>query len=206
MVCWNKPGRTRLGTVGTPAEAGSVTLTDEGEVVITRDALLSLGYFEASEEDKQSTFIAPNSVATGDIAAFDADGFLTIIGRKKDAIITKAGEKFHPEPIETLIQSDPQAKVVVVLGGDGLAGVTAIVCTPAADDDTVKARIRAEIARINSTLPVFQQVKRVEFTRLEFSAENGFRTKNMKLNRKAIQRAYVEHGIDLGQALPAEAV
>jgi long-subunit acyl-CoA synthetase (AMP-forming) len=144
-------------------------------------------------------------VATGDIAAFDADGFLTIIGRKKDAIITKAGEKFHPEPIETLIQSDPAAKVVVVLGGDGMPGITAIVSTSAADDDAVKARIRAEIARINATLPVFQQVKRVEFTRLEFSAENGFRTRNMKLNRKAIQRAYVEHGIDLGQALPQEA-
>ena len=204
MVAWNKPGRISLGTVGTPAEPGSVSLTEEGEVVITRDCLLSLGYFDASEEDTRSTFIGPNSVATGDIARFDQDGFLTIVGRKKDAIITKAGEKFHPEPIESLIQSNPAAKVAVVLGGEGLAGVVALISMPAAGDQAATATIRDEIGRINATLPVFQQVKRVEFTTLEFSIDNGFRTKNMKLNRQAIQRAYVQHGIGLGQPIPME--
>lgn len=205
MVAWNKPGHLKLGTVGTPAEAGSVTLSDEGEVVITRQALLSLGYFDASEEDAQSTFIGAHSVATGDIAQFDDDGYLTIVGRKKDAIITKAGEKFHPEPIEQLIQANPVAKVAVVLGGDGLAGITALISTQAAGDAALTGQIRQEIVRINTGLPAFQQVKRIEFTPLEFTIDNGFRTKNMKLNRKAIQRAYVDHGIGMGQAPAAEA-
>ncbi len=201
MVAWNKPGRVKVGTVGTPAETGSVSLTEEGEVVITRDCLLSLGYFDASEEDTRTTFVGPHSVATGDIARFDEDGFLTIIGRKKDAIITKAGEKFHPETIESLIQSNPAAKVAVVLGGEGLAGVVALISMPAAGEQAATDTIRDEIGRINATLPVFQQVKRVEFTTLEFSIDNGFRTKNMKLNRQAIQRAYVQHGIALGQSI-----
>lgn len=204
MVAWNKPGRVKVGTVGTPAEAGSVSLTDEGEVVITRDCLLSLGYFDASEDDTRNTFVGPHSVATGDIARFDEDGFLTIIGRKKDAIITRAGEKFHPETIESLIQSNPAAKVAVVLGGEGLPGVVALISMPAAADQAATDTIRDEVARINAALPVFQQVKRVEFTTLEFSIDNGFRTKNMKLNRQAIQRAYVQHGIGLGLSIPME--
>jgi len=43
MVAWNKPGQVQIGTLGRPAEPGSVTLSDEGEVIVTREALLSLG-------------------------------------------------------------------------------------------------------------------------------------------------------------------
>ncbi|HYD81453.1 MAG TPA: AMP-binding protein [Paucimonas sp.] len=200
MVAWNKPGRMKVGTVGQPAEAGSVTLSEEGEVIVTRKALLSLGYFEASEEDSRNTFVGPNSVATGDIAEFDEGGFLTIVGRKKDAIITKAGEKFHPEPIESQIQAIPGVTVAVVMGGDSLPGITAIVSTPHADKPETTAAMRERIAGINETLPASQQLKRVEFTTLEFNVENNFRTKNMKLNRKAIQSAFVQHGISLGVA------
>ncbi len=193
MVAWNKPGCVKVGTVGTPAEPGSVSLTAEGEVIVTRDALLSLGYFEAAEEDARATFIAPNSVATGDIAAFDDTGFLTIIGRKKDAIITKAGEKFHPEPIESLIQRDPRVKVAVVLGGDGIPGITAIVSLQNSGDAAVTSELRRAISDINEHLPVCQRVKQIVFTPQDFSIENGLRTKNMKLNRRAIHQAFLEN-------------
>ena len=193
MVAWNKPGAVKIGTVGKPAEAGSVTLTEEGEVVITRDALLSLGYFEATEEDVRATFVSANSVATGDIAEFSEDGFLTILGRKKDAIITRAGEKFHPEPIEALIQLEPKVKVAVVLGGDDIPGITAIVSLQAANDTGAEAQIRQHVAQINQSLPTCQQVKRVVFTLHEFSIDNGLRTKNLKLNRKAILKAFLDN-------------
>jgi long-subunit acyl-CoA synthetase (AMP-forming) len=193
MVAWNRPGQVRLGTVGKPAEPGSVTLSDEGEVIVTRDALLSLGYFESSEEDARNTFIAANSVATGDIAQFDADGFLTIIGRKKDAIITKAGEKFHPESVEALIQREPEIKLAVVLGGDNIPGITAIVVIADAANTALTDKIKLQISQINVDLPAFQQVKRVMFTGNDFTIDNGLRTKNMKLNRKAISAAFQDH-------------
>ncbi len=192
MVAWNRPGQVKLGTVGKPAEPGSVTLTDEGEVIITRNDLLSLGYFEASEEDIRNTFVSANSVATGDIAEFDEEGFLTIIGRKKDAIITKAGEKFHPESIEALIQLESDVKVAVVLGGDNIPGITAVVTVQDIQNNEVAERIKLQISHINVSLPAFQQVKRVIFTDREFGIENGLRTKNMKLNRKAIHAAFAE--------------
>lgn len=186
MVTWNKPGKVRVGTVGMPAEPGSVSLSAEGEVIITRDALLSLGYFEASEEDKKTTFLSPNSVATGDIARFDEDGYLTIIGRKKDAIITSAGEKFHPEAVESLIQRNTDVDAAVVVGGGSMPGIMAVVTLADKEDLEARERIRRHVEAVNVGLPASQKVKQVVFADREFSIDNGLRTKNMKINRKAV--------------------
>lgn len=191
MVTWNKPGKVKLGSVGQPAEPGSVSLTADGEVVVTRSALLSLGYFEASEEDQRNTFIAHDAVATGDIASFDEAGFLTIIGRKKDAIITRSGEKFHPEPIETLLQRDPRIRVAVVTECERMTGTVAILSLHSAADAAARNDIQAQVARLNEQLPTYQQVKQCIFTEEDFSIENGLRTRNMKLNRKAIRARFI---------------
>ena len=190
MVAWNKPGQVKVGTVGKPAETGSVSLTAEGEVVVTRDALLSLGYFEASDEDTRSTFVAEGSVATGDIAQFDAEGFLTIVGRKKDAIISRSGDKFHPEPIESLIQRDPRVKAAVVTSYDGVPGTTAIIAIANPADGVATRQIGLWIDELNLRLPAYQQVKEVLFTQEDFSIDNGLRTKNLKLDRRAIHAAF----------------
>jgi len=191
MVAWNKPGAARVGTVGRPAEPGCVTLSDEGEVIVTRDALLSFGYFESSEEDARTTFVAANAVATGDIAAFDADGFLTVIGRKKDAIITKNGEKFHPEPIESAIHRDPRVHVAVVLASER-AGLAAVISTRHHADAGALAALRAHVDTVNADLPAQQQVRQLVFTDRDFTVENGLRTRNLKLNRRAIAAAFLE--------------
>jgi len=192
MVTWNKPDRVKVGTVGTPAEPATVRLDSSGEIIVTRKALLSLGYFEASEEDRAATFIGHDSVATGDIGEFDDDGFLNIIGRKKDAIVTRSGEKFHPETIESLIQRDSRVKVAVVTECPRMLGTTAIIAVSAAVDGAMEGEIHQEIKSLNRNLPACQQVKEVVFTRDDFSIDNGMRTKNLKLNRKAIRSAYLE--------------
>ena len=136
------------------------------------------------------TFVGPRCVATGDIAQFDDEGFLSIVGRKKDAIITANGEKFHPEPIESLIHRDPRVGVAVVWA-DERAGLSAVISTKSHADPAATDQLRAHVAAINQALPAQQQVKRIVFTDREFSVENGLRTKNMKLNRKAIAAAFV---------------
>jgi long-subunit acyl-CoA synthetase (AMP-forming) len=190
MVAWNKPGATRVGTVGRPAEAGSVRLSDEGEVIVTRPALLSFGYFESSEEDARTTFVAADAVATGDIAAFDAEGYLSVIGRKKDAIITKNGEKFHPEPIESALHRDPRVHVAVVLASER-AGLAAVISTRHHADAGALAALRAHVETVNADLPAQQQVRQLVFTDRDFTVENGLRTRNLKLNRRAIAATFL---------------
>lgn len=190
MVAWNKPGRVRVGTVGQPAEPGSVSLSEDGEVIVTRSALLSLGYFDAPEEDIRATFVAPNAVATGDIAEFDSDGFLRVVGRKKDAIITSNGEKFHPEPIEALLYRDPRVEVAVVMTGSH-AGLSVVIATRRPDDAEVTGALRELVRAVNGTLPAQRQLTKVIFTDREFDVEGGLRTRNLKLNRRAIADAFL---------------
>ncbi|KVN56782.1 AMP-binding protein [Burkholderia sp. BCCIQ04A] len=190
MVAWNKPGHVRVGTVGQPAEPGSVSLLEDGEVVVTRNALLSLGYFDAPEEDSRATFIAPNAVATGDIAEFDGDGFLRVVGRKKDAIITSNGEKFHPEPIEALLYRDPRVDVAVVMAGPQ-AGLSVVIATRRPDDPEVTDALRELVRAVNGTLPAQRQLVKVIFTDRAFDVESGLRTRNLKLNRRAIADAFL---------------
>ena len=200
MVCWNKPGQIKLGSVGRPAEPRSVSLSADGEVIVTREALLSLGYFESSEEDARTTFLGPHSVATGDIASFDGAGFLTIVGRKKDAIIVRSGEKFHPEGIEGQIQDDPQVKAAVVMGGEPLPDIVALVVVRDKKDESVIGHIHKRIAQINASLPQCQRVRQVLFTESEFTVENGLRTVNLKLNRRAILKRFEADLLSAGTA------
>ena len=190
MVAWNKPGCVQVGTVGQPAEAGSVSLSKEGEVIVTRTALLSLGYFESSEDDARNTFVGPNSVATGDIGEFNHEGFLRVIGRKKDAIITSNGEKFHPESIEALLHRDPRVEVAVVLAGLH-AGLSAVIANRHHEDAEITQELRTHVAAVNETLPAQRQLTHVVFTGSEFTVENGLRTKNLKLNRRAIAATFL---------------
>lgn len=186
MVCWNKPGQVRIGSVGRPAETGSVTFAEDGEVLITRDALLSLGYFDSSEEDACLTFVGPNTVATGDIAHMDSDGFVVIDGRKKDAIVTKSGEKFHPEVIENRLLCHPGVKSAVVLGGEPLSANTALLVVGNREDTTLTDDIRMFVDQLNPSLPQHQRIRHVLFIENDFTIENGMRTHNLKLNRRAI--------------------
>ncbi|MBN3723238.1 AMP-binding protein [Burkholderia sp. Ac-20379] len=189
MVAWNKPGSVRLGSVGRPAEAASVSLTEEGEVIVKRDALLSLGYFEASEEDRLATFVAADAVATGDIGQFDDDGFLRVVGRKKDAIISSNGEKFHPEPIEAMLQQDSRIDVAVVMGSTA-PGLRAVIGTRHHADAAVLGELRAHVAQVNAALPAQRKLVDLVFTGSEFSIANGLRTPNLKLNRRAIAATF----------------
>lgn len=193
MVAWNKPGQVNVGTAGRPAEYDSVSLAEDGEVIVTRQALLSLGYFESSEEDARATFCGPCSVATGDIGSFDADGFLTVVGRKKDAIITKNGEKFHPEPLEALLQGEPRVHAAVVVGTQH-AGLSAVICSRQHADPEVEKALRAHVVEVNAGLPAQQQIRQLVFTERDFTVDNGLRTANLKLNRKAIAAAFFPEG------------
>ena len=73
------------------------------EILIKRDKPLSLGYFDVSTELESETFLPSGYLSTGDIASIDDEGYITLIGRSKNSIVTKEGKKFHPELLEEKI-------------------------------------------------------------------------------------------------------
>jgi long-chain acyl-CoA synthetase len=113
VVTWNVPGSARIGTVGKPLDHVKVKLGADGELLITSTSLFA-GYTSA---DPSSCFIDPEGwLHTGDIAAIDGDGFVSITGRKKNLIITASGRNVSPAWVESRYKSLDFVEEAVIFG------------------------------------------------------------------------------------------
>lgn len=120
----NFPGATRLGTVGRPLPGIEQRLADDGELLL-RGPWVFLGYFK----DPAATAAALEGgwLHTGDIAAIDEGGYLTIKDRKKHLIITAGGKNLAPANIEGALKSEDPLISHVHAHGDRRPYVTAII-------------------------------------------------------------------------------
>jgi long-subunit acyl-CoA synthetase (AMP-forming) len=185
VISGNTPTHNRLSSVGRVLSEGSVYLLEDGEIVVHGDNLPTIGYFNGNGDQPNSTYIKPNTVATGDIGRFDEDGYLYLVGRKKDLIITNQGHKLHPETLEGQINQSPDVEHSVVFGND-LPYVVAVVSAQAPITDELKSRIESHIDNINATLPAAGRIIRFFITDEQFTLQNGFMTRTLKLNRAAL--------------------
>lgn len=117
----------KLHTVGLPAEGHDIRLIDEdgvevppgeaGEVVGHSPAMMS-GYHRQPEKTREAEWFDPDGkrfIRTGDIGRFDADGFLTLLDRKKDMVIS-GGFNIYPSDLESELRQHPTVADVAVVG------------------------------------------------------------------------------------------
>jgi long-subunit acyl-CoA synthetase (AMP-forming) len=188
-ISLNLPGRNRVGSVGRPVTRGSVSIAPDGEIVFSSNHPLSRGYLFCDEQEQRQTYLDASRIATGDIGRFDEDGYLHLTGRKKEIIITQGGYKVHPESLEREIERAPEVSRAVVFGGGELTGLAALVALPARDP-SAEQRVRASVDRLNEQLPPPTRVGRLVFAATEFTTENGFLNRNLKVDRRAVFAAY----------------
>lgn len=190
MIAWNTIVRCRPGTLGQPLPSAQVRLGADGEIIVRKQAPLARGYFECRPGDAEKTFPAPQTVATGDLGAFDDDGYLRFLGRSKEVLVTAAGRKFSPTEIEQRLDAidGVQTSTLVMLGDDAplVVGIFSVRSMP----PQRAATLREEIDRINRTLEPYQRLNRIIISDLVFSAENGLLTRNLKRDRAAIARHF----------------
>jgi long-chain acyl-CoA synthetase len=96
------PGDARGGAVGTAFPGMEVRVADDGEVLV-RGPLVMAGYYK-DPELTMATIDAEGWLQTGDIGEMDADGFLKIVDRKKELIITSGGKNISPAQVEYELQ------------------------------------------------------------------------------------------------------
>jgi long-chain acyl-CoA synthetase len=122
VVTLNVPGSRKLGTVGRALPGVDIAIWDEtkkpvatgqiGEIMV-RGANVMEGYYRQPEETAKT--ISNGWLHTGDLGSMDADGYVTITGRKKDLIIS-AGENIYPREIEDVLSVHPKVKEAAVIG------------------------------------------------------------------------------------------
>ena len=187
-IALNAPGAAKTGAVGRPLRGVEVTIAEDGEILVRREHPIASGYFECAPGENERTFLGGNRVATGDHGRFDADGYLYLIGRKKEIIITAGGEKVHPEAVEADIDACPDVAKAVVFGSDGTSSLAAVVQLRQPDDPAAKARVDRHVERWNARRRI--EVGKLVFTDQPFSRENGFLRPNLKLDRKRIREHF----------------
>jgi long-chain acyl-CoA synthetase len=186
-VALNVPGQNKIGSVGKPVEPGSVEIAEDGEIIVKKKHPQSIGYFDVPAEDQVATFLDDGRVATGDVGRFDEDGYLYLVGRKKEIIITPGGVKVHPEVLEGDIDASPDVAKSVVFGGAGMQTLVAVVSVRGTLDAEIKERVERHVDSVNAKHPAAIRVGKVVFTDTQFTRENGLLRPNLKLDRKKIQ-------------------
>ena len=110
----NLATKSKIGTVGPALPGVGVRIADDGEIQVQRRQRLQ-GVLAATPRRPPTSFDG-DWFKTGDIGAFDDEGFLTITGRKKEIIVTAGGKNVAPAALEDPIRANPIVGQVVVVG------------------------------------------------------------------------------------------
>jgi long-subunit acyl-CoA synthetase (AMP-forming) len=204
----NPAERIKLGTVGLPAPGVEIKLADDGEVLVKSEVVMH-GYRNLPEKTAEA-FTDDGWLRTGDIGEFDEDGYLSIVDRKKELIISAAGKNMSPANIEaTLKSSSPligQACVIgdrrqyntalLVLDADfapawaAQQGIDSSTLEELARDERVRAAVQEGVERANEKLARVEQIKTFTIVEGDWLPGGDELTPTMKLKRKPIADKY----------------
>lgn len=213
----NRPGRARIGTVGEPLPGVEVKLAPDGEVLI-RGGVVTPGYYKAAEETAE-TFDAEGWLHTGDIGTISPDGYVTIVDRKKEIIITAGGKNISPANLENLLKRHPLVGQACVVG-DRRPYVAALVVLDAevapvwarqngipftdlaefSHHPRVVAEVQRAVDEANQHVSHVEQVKRFSILPTEWTVDSEELTPTLKLKRRVIHQKYAQEIDQLYQA------
>ncbi|MCU0843475.1 MAG: long-chain fatty acid--CoA ligase [Spirochaetes bacterium] len=195
----------RYGFVGEALPGLEMKITDEGEI-IARGPGVFKGYFK--NDDLTAETIRDGWLYTGDMGMID-DGWLKIVGRIKDIIITSGGKNITPEFIENKLKFSTYIQDAVIIG-DGRAYLTCLILI---DEDNVMQYaqdnripfttyedltqnaeiiklIDAEVREVNKTVARVETIKKFRLIPRRFYAEDGDVTPTQKVKRRNIAVMY----------------
>ena len=198
----NRPDDFRFDTVGKPVPSIEIRLADDGEILARGPSVFG-GYHDAPEATAEA-FTEDGWFKTGDVGRFTEDGFLQIIDRKKEILVTAGGKNVPPANIERQFDGDPLFDRVIVYG-DGKKYLVAGMWLNAGEaarrleqrGGTLEALVQQSVDAANDKLARFEQIKRFTIMREPLTVEAGLLTSTLKIRRKQIYAAFADAFEDL---------
>lgn len=202
----NNPREIRFGSVGQPLYETEFKLAEDGEL-LTRGPQVMSGYYR--DDKGTADAFEDDWFKTGDIARIDDEGYVYIVDRKKEIIVTAGGKNIPPQPLENELKLDKYISQAYV-HGDARPYLVALL-TPnlerliefshekqlnylGVDDLVANHQVQElftrRIEKFNRNLPSYQTIKKFIVLPREFSTEGGELTPTMKLKRKEIFNLY----------------
>jgi long-chain acyl-CoA synthetase len=204
-MTWS-PERNKPGSVGRCIPGAELKIADDGEVCI-RGGNVFQGYLK--QPDKTAETIIDGWLHSGDIGEIDDEGYVRIVDRKKELIITSGGKNISPANLEAALKTIPLIGQAAAIGdnrkfvsailvldpeaagvwaaANGKAGVS---LTDLATDPTVIAEVQAGIDEVNKQFAQVEQIKKFTLVGEEWLPDSDMLTPTSKLKRRGVNARY----------------
>ncbi|MBF2053424.1 MAG: long-chain fatty acid--CoA ligase [Candidatus Sericytochromatia bacterium] len=207
VICLNRPGDVRFGSVGQVLDGVEVRIAEDGEI-LARGPNIMKGYYNLPDATAE-VLRADGWFHTGDIGELDAEGFLRITDRKKEIIVMSNGKNVAPQPVENALKTSPYIEQAVMLGNNQKYMAALIYPNYELLEQTARAQnmafnnrldltqseqvrqiIQAEIDRLTAAFARFEQIKRFALIEEELTQDNDCLTPTLKFKRRNIHQRY----------------
>jgi long-chain acyl-CoA synthetase len=197
----SSPDDFKIGTIGKPFPGCEIKIAEDDEILVKGPNVFQ-GYYKNEEATRET--IVNGWLHTGDLGRIDADGFITITGRKKDIIITAGGKNITPANLENEIKQHPLVSQCVVVGDRRPYLVALVTLDPEeavtyakehglpedpaqlAANGAVREAIEAHLAKVNEKFARVEQVKKISILPRDLSQESGELTPTLKVKRAVV--------------------
>jgi long-chain acyl-CoA synthetase len=203
----NRIGEVKVGSVGKLVPGNSMRLADDDELLVKGGVVFS-GYWH--NEDETSAVFSDGWFHTGDLGAIDDDGFLTIVGRKKEIIVTAGGKNVAPALLEDRLRAHPLISQAMCVG-DAQPFIAALITIDPeafpgwkqrhgkdagatvgelATDPDLMAEIELAIKEANQAVSKAEAIRKFRILPVDFTEDTGELTPTLKVKRKVVAEKF----------------
>jgi long-chain acyl-CoA synthetase len=204
----SRPEAHKFGTVGKALSGVELKVAEDGELLVKGKNIFA-GYYKNA--DASFGAVVDGWLHTGDLATIDEDGYVTIVGRKKDIIITAGGKNLTPANFENDLKQTrwvsqcvmhgdrrPYPVALITLDEEEIVpwarehGIEDVSTTALANDPQVRDLIQREVDKANAKYAQVEQVKKFVILDHDLSQETGELTPTLKVKRNVVNDKYAE--------------
>jgi long-chain acyl-CoA synthetase len=203
----NRVGDLRVGSVGKLLPGNSMRLDDDGELLVKGGVVFS-GYW-GNEEETEAVF-TDGWFHTGDLGAIDDAGFLSIVGRKKEIIVTAGGKNVAPALLEDRLRAHPLISQAMCVGDQQPFIAALITIDPEAfpgwkerngkdagatvgdlaDDPDLRAEVELAVKDANQAVSHAESIRKFRILPVDFTEDTGELTPTLKVKRKVVAEKF----------------
>ena len=203
----NRVGELKVGSVGKLVPGNSMRIADDGELLVKGGVVFN-GYWKNQAET--DAVISDGWFHTGDLGAIDDDGFLTIVGRKKEIIVTAGGKNVAPAQLEDRLRAHPLISQAMAVGDKQPFIAALITIDPEAfpgwkerngksasatvaelaEDPDLTAEIDLAVKEANQAVSHAEAIRKFRILPVDFTEDTGELTPTLKVKRKVVAEKF----------------
>ena len=196
-----------IGSVGKPIPGTTIKIAEDGEVLI-KGPIVMQGYWQNDAANKE-VFDANGYFKSGDLGKIDEEGYLSIVGRKKELIVTAGGKNVAPAVLEDRLRSHPLISQCMVVGDNKPFIAALITIDPdaikpwaaankkegasiadLAMDSTLQAVIQTAVDETNKAVSRAESIRKFTILPVDFTIAGGHLTAKLSVKRHVVAQQF----------------